>query len=62
MQLATRYSQSFGFKEKIVANIVQRNYKNDEVNERDRYNEGAPHSHVPNDSSKSHSVRGAIHH
>jgi len=29
----------------------QRNYKQSELNQADRYNEGKPNSHLPNDSS-----------
>ena len=29
----------------------QRNVKDSEINERERYKEGQPHSHLPNDSS-----------
>lgn len=35
----------------------QRNVKNSEVNEAERYKEGKPHSHAANDSSQSFSLK-----
>lgn len=38
----------------------QRNVKKSELKDADRYNEGQPHSHKPNDSSKLRPCLGAL--